>query len=161
MNKTVRAWEVAVSLGRARRTISFYFPYSRPSRVPANHWKSERALVFMDGTALIVYTGGRNSRLKDEGGKYIGNKNTTYIESPLQPLSRECGTREAVRDERWSKTKGWTKSSRRPLRARTLNSWSNRVSGKARLRARVPGLQVRSDALLHTAPFLFYESCEK
>lgn len=77
MNKTVRAWQVALSLGRARRIISFYFPCSRPSRVPANHWKSERALVFMDGTALIVYTGRRNSRLK--GG---GVENTSGIKTP-------------------------------------------------------------------------------
>lgn len=98
MNKTVRAWEVAVSLGRARRTISFYFPCSRlPFRLiienPEELWFS------WTGSRLSLTPDGETRDLR------IGAENTSGIRIHVYRNRRRCRCLEnAVRGksgQRW------------------------------------------------------------
>lgn len=166
MNKTVRAWQVAVSLFRTRvRTISPYhfvlFPLSRlPFRLIIENpeelwfsWTGPRLSLTPRTAELAAWGLGRKIRR--------GYKNTRISKAP--PLSRECGTRkrETVRDERWNKTKGWTKSGGRPLSTRAHTEFviesSFRESGIARACTGTADYSFWPSPA-RCAPSLFYES---
>lgn len=124
MNKTVR---VGSRSQRAFRTIlpSFALPSSRLS-LGWSLRESGGFLIFMDRVPLSLAVNGTRGKRK------YGIRTRTL---KAAPSSRECGYGKRSEMRGQVKQKGklnpLAAERARPLRARTLNSWSNRASARA------------------------------